>query len=148
MCDKLKRQMPSCHSVYDLELAVQDLWAHLPQDNIRCTLELTNRRIHQLTIRHHFSTERDLHEVELRARVPATGVLLTAKHRARHLAWYHRNLVWTIKWYRGAYIDSHLTVDRYVTQVVQPAVLPLLQCVPSTVFQKDNARLHVQHLTA
>ncbi|GFX36480.1 transposable element Tc1 transposase [Trichonephila clavipes] len=27
--DQLKRQMPSCHSVHDLELAVQDLWAHL-----------------------------------------------------------------------------------------------------------------------
>ncbi|GFW52071.1 hypothetical protein TNCV_2819401 [Trichonephila clavipes] len=26
--------MSSCHSVHDLELAVQDLWAHLPQDNI------------------------------------------------------------------------------------------------------------------
>ncbi|GFS88928.1 DDE_3 domain-containing protein [Trichonephila clavipes] len=33
--DQLKRQMPSCHSVHDLELAVQDLWAHMPQDNIR-----------------------------------------------------------------------------------------------------------------
>ncbi|GFY01095.1 transposable element Tcb2 transposase [Trichonephila clavipes] len=33
--DQLKRQMPSCHSVHDLELAVQDLWAHLPQDSIR-----------------------------------------------------------------------------------------------------------------
>ncbi|GFW21725.1 DDE_3 domain-containing protein [Trichonephila clavipes] len=33
--DQLKRQMPSCCSVHDLELAVQDLWAHLPQDNIR-----------------------------------------------------------------------------------------------------------------
>ncbi|GFT90430.1 transposable element Tcb2 transposase [Trichonephila clavipes] len=32
--DQLKRQMPSCHSVHDLELAVQDLWSHLPQDNI------------------------------------------------------------------------------------------------------------------
>ncbi|GFW91526.1 transposable element Tcb2 transposase [Trichonephila clavipes] len=32
--DQLKHQMPSCHSVHDLELAVQDLWAHLPQDNI------------------------------------------------------------------------------------------------------------------
>ncbi|GFX23727.1 transposable element Tc1 transposase [Trichonephila clavipes] len=29
MWDQLKRQMPSCHSVHDLELAVQDLWAHL-----------------------------------------------------------------------------------------------------------------------
>ncbi|GFV62508.1 DDE_3 domain-containing protein [Trichonephila clavipes] len=32
--DQLKRQMPSCHSAQDLELAVQDLWAHLPQDII------------------------------------------------------------------------------------------------------------------
>ncbi|GFX30351.1 transposable element Tcb2 transposase [Trichonephila clavipes] len=36
--DELKRQMPSCHSVHDLELAVQDLGAHLPQDNIRCLI--------------------------------------------------------------------------------------------------------------
>ncbi|GFV70385.1 transposable element Tc3 transposase [Trichonephila clavipes] len=35
---QLKRQMQSCHSVHDLELAVQDLWAHLPQDNIRCLI--------------------------------------------------------------------------------------------------------------
>ncbi|GFS84766.1 DDE_3 domain-containing protein [Trichonephila clavipes] len=33
--DQLKQQMPSCQSVHDLELSVQDLWAHLPQDNIR-----------------------------------------------------------------------------------------------------------------
>ncbi|GFV00657.1 transposable element Tc1 transposase [Trichonephila clavipes] len=26
--DQLKRQMPSCHSVHDLELAAQDLWTH------------------------------------------------------------------------------------------------------------------------
>ncbi|GFS57395.1 transposable element Tcb2 transposase [Trichonephila clavipes] len=39
MWDQLKRQMPSCyHFVHDLELAVQDLWAHLPQDNIRCLI--------------------------------------------------------------------------------------------------------------
>ncbi|GFV93515.1 transposable element Tcb2 transposase [Trichonephila clavipes] len=36
--NELKRQMSSCHSVHDLELAVQDLWAHLPQDNIRCLI--------------------------------------------------------------------------------------------------------------
>ncbi|GFX70211.1 uncharacterized protein TNCV_4616491 [Trichonephila clavipes] len=36
--DQLKRQMPSCHSVHDLELDVQDLWTHLPQDNIRCLI--------------------------------------------------------------------------------------------------------------
>ncbi|GFV49375.1 DDE_3 domain-containing protein [Trichonephila clavipes] len=36
--DQLKRKIPSCHSVHDLELAVQDLWARLPQDNIRCLI--------------------------------------------------------------------------------------------------------------
>ncbi|GFV98433.1 transposable element Tcb2 transposase [Trichonephila clavipes] len=43
--DELKRQMPSCHSVHDLELDVQDLWAHLPQDHIRCLINLLPDRV-------------------------------------------------------------------------------------------------------
>ncbi|GFS51691.1 transposable element Tcb2 transposase [Trichonephila clavipes] len=43
--DQPKRQMPSCHSVHDLELAVQDLWAHLPQDNIRCLINSMPDRV-------------------------------------------------------------------------------------------------------
>ncbi|GFT25830.1 transposable element Tcb2 transposase [Trichonephila clavipes] len=43
--DRLKRQMPLCHSVHDLELAVQDLWAHLPQDNIRCLINSMPDRV-------------------------------------------------------------------------------------------------------
>ncbi|GFV71410.1 transposable element Tcb2 transposase [Trichonephila clavipes] len=43
--DQLKRQMPSCHSVHDLELAVQDLWAHLPHDNIRCLINSMSDRV-------------------------------------------------------------------------------------------------------
>ncbi|GFY06627.1 DDE_3 domain-containing protein [Trichonephila clavipes] len=43
--DQLKRQMPSCHSVHDLELAVQDFWAHLPQDNIRCLINSMQDRV-------------------------------------------------------------------------------------------------------
>ncbi|GFX29457.1 transposable element Tcb2 transposase [Trichonephila clavipes] len=43
--DQLKRKMPSCHSVHDLELAVQDLWAHLPQDNIRCLINSMPDRV-------------------------------------------------------------------------------------------------------
>ncbi|GFW01986.1 uncharacterized protein TNCV_1148661 [Trichonephila clavipes] len=43
--DQLKRQMSSCHSVHDLELAVQDLWAHLPQDNIRCPINSMPDRV-------------------------------------------------------------------------------------------------------
>ncbi|GFV11993.1 transposable element Tcb2 transposase [Trichonephila clavipes] len=43
--DQLKRQMPSCHSVHDLELAVQDLCAHQPQDNIRCLINSMPDRV-------------------------------------------------------------------------------------------------------
>ncbi|GFU85274.1 DDE_3 domain-containing protein [Trichonephila clavipes] len=43
--DQVKRKMPSCHYVYDLELAVQDLWAHLPQDNIRCLINSMPDRV-------------------------------------------------------------------------------------------------------
>ncbi|GFV65622.1 uncharacterized protein TNCV_2713501 [Trichonephila clavipes] len=38
MWEELKRQIPSCHSLHDLELAVQDLWAHLPPNNLRCLI--------------------------------------------------------------------------------------------------------------
>ncbi|GFV36673.1 transposable element Tcb2 transposase [Trichonephila clavipes] len=43
--NQLKRQMPSCHSVHDLELAVQDLWAHLPQYNVRCLINSMQDRV-------------------------------------------------------------------------------------------------------
>ncbi|GFY00308.1 transposable element Tcb2 transposase [Trichonephila clavipes] len=43
--DHLKLQMPSCDSVHDLELAVQDLWAHLPRDNIRCPINSMPERV-------------------------------------------------------------------------------------------------------
>ncbi|GFV38483.1 transposable element Tcb2 transposase [Trichonephila clavipes] len=43
--DQLKRQMPSFHSVHDLELTVQYLWAHLPQDNIRCLINSMPDRV-------------------------------------------------------------------------------------------------------
>ncbi|GFU82542.1 uncharacterized protein TNCV_4790931 [Trichonephila clavipes] len=43
--DQLKRQTPSCHSVHDLELAVHELWAHLPQDNIRCLINSMPDRV-------------------------------------------------------------------------------------------------------
>ncbi|GFV67337.1 transposable element Tcb2 transposase [Trichonephila clavipes] len=33
-----KTDMPSCHSVHDFGLAIEDVWAHLPQDNIRCLI--------------------------------------------------------------------------------------------------------------
>ncbi|GFV27417.1 DDE_3 domain-containing protein [Trichonephila clavipes] len=43
--DKLKRQLPSCHFEIFLELAVQDLGAHLPWDNIRCLINSMPDRV-------------------------------------------------------------------------------------------------------
>ncbi|GFX25326.1 transposable element Tcb1 transposase [Trichonephila clavipes] len=43
--DPVKRKMPSCHSVHYLELAAQDLWAHLPQDNLRCLINSMPDRV-------------------------------------------------------------------------------------------------------
>ncbi|GFU12989.1 uncharacterized protein TNCV_1457171 [Trichonephila clavipes] len=43
--DQLKRQMPSCHSVHDLELAVQELCTYLPHDNIRCLINSMPDRV-------------------------------------------------------------------------------------------------------
>ncbi|GFU19310.1 DDE_3 domain-containing protein [Trichonephila clavipes] len=43
--DQLNRQMPSCHSVHDLELVVQDLSAHLPQGNIMCLINSMPDRV-------------------------------------------------------------------------------------------------------
>ncbi|GFW99338.1 transposable element Tcb2 transposase [Trichonephila clavipes] len=43
--DQFKRQMPSCHSVHDLEFSAQDLWAHLPEDNIKCLIHSMPDRV-------------------------------------------------------------------------------------------------------
>ncbi|GFU44415.1 hypothetical protein TNCV_1505511 [Trichonephila clavipes] len=48
--------MPSCPSVHDLELAVQDLWAHLPQDNIRCLINSMPDRLQNSTCQSSTST--------------------------------------------------------------------------------------------
>ncbi|GFV29258.1 transposable element Tc1 transposase [Trichonephila clavipes] len=43
--DQLKRQMPLFHSAHDFELAVQDFWDHLSQDNIRCIINSMPDRV-------------------------------------------------------------------------------------------------------
>ncbi|KFM63879.1 Transposable element Tcb1 transposase, partial [Stegodyphus mimosarum] len=45
------------------------------------------------------------------------------------------------------HINGNLTADRYVTQILEPFVLPWLQGPPNTVFQQDNAKPHVGRRT-
>ncbi|GFW95384.1 transposable element Tcb2 transposase [Trichonephila clavipes] len=47
--NQLKWQMPSCHSVHDLELDVQNLWTYLPQDNIWCLINSMPDRVACIT---------------------------------------------------------------------------------------------------
>ncbi|GFX16631.1 transposable element Tcb2 transposase [Trichonephila clavipes] len=122
--DQLKRQMPSCHSVHDLELVVQDLWAHLPQDNIRRPvpgrpratapaedrfLALSARRRRTTTVPQlvadHFqasgrrisaTTVRNrLHNAGLYARRPVVCVPLNGRQRRNRLCWAREHVSWT-----------------------------------------------------
>ena len=40
-------------------------------------------------------------------------------------------------------IEENLNSNRYIREVLQPEVLPLLQTTPHAIFQQDNARSHV-----
>ena len=40
-------------------------------------------------------------------------------------------------------IDGNLNSNRYISEVLQPEVVPLLQRIPVANFQQDNARPHV-----
>ncbi|GFV84104.1 hypothetical protein TNCV_3037661 [Trichonephila clavipes] len=86
MWDQLKRQMPLCNSVHDLELAVRDLWALLPQDNIRC---LINSMPDRVAVKHGFTNtarnkstikkrkQRENRSQEKTKTVPSVGQVVT-----------------------------------------------------------------------
>ncbi|GFW80941.1 transposable element Tcb1 transposase [Trichonephila clavipes] len=40
-------------------------------------------------------------------------------------------------------IDGTLNSQRYISEVLEPVVLPYLQGLPTAIFQQDNARPHV-----
>ena len=43
-------------------------------------------------------------------------------------------------------IEGNLNRNRYIREVLQPEVLPLLQATPHTIFQQDNARPHMARI--
>ena len=43
-------------------------------------------------------------------------------------------------------IESNLNSNRYIREVLQPEVLPLLQATPHAIFQQDNVRPHVARI--
>ena len=43
-------------------------------------------------------------------------------------------------------IEDNLNSNRYIREILQPEVLPLLQVTPHAIFQQDNARPHVARI--
>ena len=43
-------------------------------------------------------------------------------------------------------IEGNLNSNRYIREVLQPGVLPLLQATPHAIFQLDNAQPHVARI--
>ncbi|KFM67327.1 Transposable element Tcb1 transposase, partial [Stegodyphus mimosarum] len=43
-------------------------------------------------------------------------------------------------------IASTLNSQRYISEVLEPVVLPYLQGLPTAIFQQDNARPHMAHI--
>ena len=43
-------------------------------------------------------------------------------------------------------IECNLKSNRYIREILQPEVLPLLQATPHAIFQQDNARPHVTRI--
>ncbi|GFT51608.1 transposable element Tc1 transposase [Trichonephila clavipes] len=65
----------------------------------------------------------------------------------RHSGLTAKVIVWGAISYPGRSnllrIESNLNSNRYVREVLQPEVIPFLQCIPGAIFQKDNAGPHV-----
>ncbi|GFU57073.1 transposable element Tcb2 transposase [Trichonephila clavipes] len=138
--DQLKRQMPSCHSAHDLELAVSESWAHLPQDNIRCLINSIPDRV--------------------AACIAAGGSVFAWRTPAE--ASYVNCLVPTVK-YGGCsiivwgtissrelgplvFLRDTITGDHYQS-ILADRVQPMLNFFPRErpVFLDDNAPVHMSH---
>ncbi|GFX14657.1 hypothetical protein TNCV_4016551 [Trichonephila clavipes] len=84
--------------------------------------------IHQLTIQDPFSLA---HGIQSQL-TPGAGGSMYPQHIRNKLYEDASGIHW-----------RRFTADRYVTEVVEPVVLPLLQGEPNTVFQQDYSRPHV-----
>ncbi|GFY16333.1 transposable element Tcb2 transposase [Trichonephila clavipes] len=88
--DQLKRQMPSCHSVQDLDWAVQDLWAHLPQDIIRCLINSMPDRVVACIAAEDDTPRKDQLDLLILARAEAANNVYEAHLENKHRFDFHR----------------------------------------------------------
>ncbi|GFW39963.1 transposable element Tcb1 transposase [Trichonephila clavipes] len=75
---------------------------------------------------------------------------LTQNHRRLRHQWYDESRTWGGIGYLSrtplVRIACTLNIQRYISEVLEPVVLPYLQGLASAIFQQDNARLHVTRI--
>ncbi|GFV71323.1 transposable element Tcb1 transposase [Trichonephila clavipes] len=119
---------------------------------------VTHHSVSALTIR------RRLQQSDLSARRPLLGLPLTQNHkRFRHQCCDERRMFWRQNGMKLSLLTSHASVcnttmvgwiriaaplnsQSYLSEVLEPVVLPYLQGLATAIFQQDNARPHVARI--
>ncbi|GFW96665.1 transposable element Tcb1 transposase [Trichonephila clavipes] len=132
--------------------------SHPPQ----CTTSLSARTI-----------RRRLQQSGLSARHPLLSLPLTQNHRRLRRQWYDERRIWAAEWNEVVFTDESriglqhhdgrirvwtedaeqllriagtLNRQRYISEVLEPVVLPYLRSLATAIFQQDNARPHVARI--
>ncbi|GFX37431.1 transposable element Tcb1 transposase [Trichonephila clavipes] len=115
--------------------------------------------------------QRRLQQSGLSARHPLLGLPLTQSHRRLRRQWCDERRMWVAEWNEVVFTDEsriclqhhdggigypsrtppvrlagNLNSQRYISEVLEPVVLPYLQGLATAIFQQDNARPHVARI--
>ncbi|GFS94133.1 transposable element Tcb1 transposase [Trichonephila clavipes] len=109
---------------------------------------------------------RRLQQSDLSARRPLLGLPLTQNHRHLRSQWCNERRMLAAEWNEFDFTDESriclqhhdgrirvwrhrvriagtLNSQRYISEVLEPVILPCLQGLATAIFQQDNARPHV-----
>ncbi|GFT36506.1 transposable element Tcb1 transposase [Trichonephila clavipes] len=127
---------------------------------------VTSRTIsqHIESVTHHSvparTIRRRLQQSDLSARRSLLGLPLTQNPRRLRRQWCGQRRMWAAEWNEVVFTDESrislqhhdvriagtLNNQRYISKVLEPAVLPYLQGLATAIFQQDNARPHVPRM--
>ncbi|UYV76889.1 TMEM62 [Cordylochernes scorpioides] len=129
-------------------------------------ISVTSRTVaqHIQSVTHHpvsaSTIRRLLQQSGLSARRPLLRLLLTQNHRRLHRQWCDERRIHTgsamgiMVWDGIGYhsrtplvrIAGTLNSQRYISEVLEPIILPYLQGLPTAIFQQDNAQPHMARI--
>ncbi|GFW73900.1 transposable element Tcb1 transposase [Trichonephila clavipes] len=131
-------------------------------------MAVTDRSVKSRTVAQHIASvtyhsvsartiRRRLKQSGLSARRPLLGLPLTQNHRHRRRQWCDERRIWVAKWNEVVFTDESRiclqhhdgrtrVCQRYISEVLEPVVLPYLLGLATAIFQQDNARPHVARI--